>query len=174
MLFALSGPAELLLEAASPEGTAAAGEVAATESVETTCGASAGGGGAAFRGSVGGTTWVGFAASEALDFHVSGVGSKARLAQSRGNPPATIAIMIRGQAVVRVFSLSAMADAPSPLWSPFEAAVSAVSPALGNGCPQCAHFAAPTSLILPHSGLGQIVRCIEQPQFEQKRVPDLF
>lgn len=149
-----------------------AGGAGAAEPVGAACGTGVTVAGALVIGIVGGTTWVGLAESEMLAFHGSGVGSIDRLAQSKGRPPATIAIMTRGQAAVRVFSLTGAAEsAPGFPSAPDPSGASTVP---GSGCPQCAHFAAPTSLILPHSGLGQIVRCIEHPQFEQKRVPDLF
>lgn len=156
--------------AALPEGAVS------VASVEAACGAGAAAAGVLVKGIVGGTMWAGLAVSGALAFQGSGVGNRERLAHSKGSPPATIAIMIRGQAAVRVFSLAVAADS-ALAFPPLPAAASAVSEAsfaTGKAWPQCAHLAAPTSLIFPHSGLGQIVRCIEQPQLEQKRVPDLF
>jgi hypothetical protein len=121
---------------------------------------------------------LGFDESAVLLFQVSGVGSRARLAHSRGSPPATIATMIRGKAEVRGFSLTSVVElsscfgfTSSPAVFSVPAGTSLIS---GKTWPQCTHLAAPTSLILPHCGFGQIVRCIEQPHSEQNRVPELF
>lgn len=63
--------------------------------------------GCEFTGPGAGATPPAFAVSEALIFQVFGVGNCERLAQSKGRPPATMAIIINGHADVRGFSLPA-------------------------------------------------------------------
>jgi hypothetical protein len=111
LLSVLVGLVELLLEPAAPGVAAVTGGVVA-ESAGAICGVCAGNAGAVGMGIVGGTTRVGFGESAVLAFQVSGVGSKARLAHSKGSPPATIATMISGRAAVRVFSVPVAAEPP--------------------------------------------------------------
>jgi hypothetical protein len=88
--------------------------------------------------------------------------------------------MISGHAAVRGLSLAADPAAFSGTFAGTGLAAGATvagsgaTVTLGKVSPQCSHTATPTSLILPHCGLGQILRCIEKPHSAQKRVPETF
>lgn len=130
---------------------------------EAAGGTVSGAGGVAVAGATaGGAAGVALAASPLLACQVFGAGNISRFSQNKGNPPATMATMIRGNAGIRDFGLALMGEVlPEVVGTAAEPVSPDASGALsffGKACPQNSHTSALTLLILPHSGFGQILR----------------
>lgn len=160
-----------LLEVAVLTGSGGAGG--------TTSRAAGGGVGVEAAGGVGvaagGVATADFEGSGVAPCQGFGVGNWVRLAHSSGRPPATIAMITKGQAGIRdLVSTVAVGAFSGGLLSAGTSTPGVATAMWGNSWPQDSQTAALTSLTLPHRGLGQTLRCIGEPHLAQKREPDTF